>query len=292
MINVLITGTKSYVGLSFERFATSFAPSLNIKKISLRDASWHQEDFSIYDVIFHVAGIAHSETGGADEFTKQMYYEINRDLAVEVAKKAKSAGVGQFIFMSSMIVFGNSGAVGVDKMITDESEPNPANFYGDSKWQAECALQQLSEEDFKVCIIRPPMIYGRNSKGNYPKLSKLARTLPVFPDIKNERSMIYVENLCKFIELMIKNQEMGVFHPQNEAYVRTSHLVKTIARVHKHPLMLTKTFNGAIKRAGKGIGLVNKVFGNFTYDLSMSDYKENYRLVNFKDSIEATEKKS
>ncbi|MBO1915018.1 NAD-dependent epimerase/dehydratase family protein, partial [Microvirga sp. 3-52] len=84
--------------------------------------------------------------------------------------------------------------------------PAPSNFYGDSKLQAENQIKSLNEDSFKVVILRPPMIYGKGSKGNYPKLAKAARKLPVFPNIDNQRSMLHIDNLCEFMKLMIDNQ--------------------------------------------------------------------------------------
>ena len=162
---------------------------------------------------------------------KELYYKVNRDLAIEIAKKAKREGVKQFIFMSSIIVYGSSGRIGERKIIDKDTKPSPVDFYGDSKLQAEKGLRALESDIFKVVILRPPMIYGKGSKGNYPKLSKAARVLPIFPDIDNERSMLHIDNLCEFIKLMIDNEESGVFFPQNKEYVKTSEMVKLIADV-------------------------------------------------------------
>ena len=105
------------------------------------------------------------------------------------------------------------------------------NFYGDSKWQADQKIQALADERFKVVVLRPPMIYGKGSKGNYPQLAKLAGKLPLFPIVHNQRSMLYIENLAQFVKRMIDNEETGVFFPQNEQYINTSDLVQMIAVV-------------------------------------------------------------
>jgi len=133
------------------------------------------------------------------------------------------------------------------------------------------------------------MIYGKGSKGNYPKMAKLARKLPVFPDIDNQRSMLHIDNLCEFIRMMIRNSEHGQFFPQNKEYVRTSEMVKLIAAVHGKNIRLTRVLNPALKLLGRFVGQVNKAFGNLVYDKGISEYKENYCIRDFKESIKLTE---
>ena len=119
----------------------------------------------------------------------------------------------------SIIVYGESAGIGKSRVITQDTPLTPANFYGDSKVEAEEALQKLTDNSFKVAILRPPMIYGKGSKGNYPLLAKLARKLPFFPNVKNQRSMLYVGNLCKLIAEVILREKDGIFYPQNKEYV-------------------------------------------------------------------------
>jgi UDP-glucose 4-epimerase len=211
-------------------------------------------------------------------------YQGNIDWA-----KAKADGVKQFIFMSSAIVYGDSAGIGKDKHITKDTPTNPANFYGDSKVQAENGILLLEDENFKVVILRPPMIYGPNSKGNYPILSKFARKLPVFPYVENKRSMLYVENLCEFVRLMVENEENGIFWPQNSEYSNTAEMVKLIAEAHGKRIVLVKGFGWALKILSKVTGLVNKAFGNMSYDMEMSKYKEDYQKFNLFESIKETE---
>ena len=137
------------------------------------------------------------------------------------------------------------------------------------------------------------MIYGKDSKGNYPALAKLARKLPVFPKVNNKRSMLYVENLCEFVRLMIANEERGVFFPQNSEYANTSDMVKMIAVVHgKHILLmslLAPLVTVGKKIPGKIGKLCNKAFGSSYYDMQMSVYEKKYCIYSFKDSICKTE---
>jgi len=287
---ILITGKDSYIGNSVKNWLMSSEQHYIIDEVCVKDNDWQGMNFSNYDAVFHVAGIAHSDTGKATEEIKMLYYKVNTDLTIEVAKKAKLEGVCQFIFMSSMIVYGDNAPFGIRSRITKDTTPNPDNFYGDSKWQAEIGLVALKSDDFQIAIIRPPMVYGKDSKGNYPRLAKLAQKLPLFPDVDNERSMLHIDNLCEFIRLVITYVEDGIFHPQNAQYVKTSDLVVEIAAVHGKKIRLTRFFNPFLKILGRQLGIVNKVFGNLSYDMALSEYKDDYRIRDFRESIELTEK--
>ena len=283
MKKVLITGANSYIGTSFEKYVKENDIDFEIDTLDLINPNWKNFDFSGYDSVFHVAGIAHFSK---DESKKELYYKVNTDLTDNVANIAKQAGVGQFIFMSSIIVYGDSTSG--KRIITKQTKPNPTDFYGDSKWQAEQKLSKLSDNTFKVVIIRPPMIYGKGSKGNYPKLSKLAKKTPIFPKISNSRSMLYIENLCEFVKQVIELELNGLFFPQNSDYVNTSELVKLIAEASGKRIYFTNLFNPVINLLFH-IDTVKKVFGNLVYEKEMSMYEFNYQLVNFKDSISITE---
>lgn len=290
MKKILITGANSYIGTSFDSYIKeNYSEGYIIDTIDMIDGGWREKDFSSYQVVFHVAGIAHSDVGKISEAKEKLYYSVNTDLTIETAKKAKEYGVKQFIFMSSAIVYGESAPIGKKKVITKYTPVSPANCYGDSKVKAEIGLNQLSDDNFKVAILRPPMIYGKGSKGNYPVLSKIARKTPIFPYVKNERSMLYIENLSEFIRLMIENEEQGVFFPQNAEYSNTSEMVKTIAAAHGKKVILVKGFGWALRIMGCFNGLVNKAFGNMSYEKSMSEYGVEYRKYSLAESIVRTE---
>lgn len=289
MKKILITGANSYIGISFEKYISQWSERYETDTVDMIDGSWREKSFSGYDAVFHVAGIAHSDNGKISKEKEKLYYSINTDLTIETAKKAKEDGAKQFIFMSSAIVYGESAPIGKQKMIRKETSVLPTNCYGDSKVQAENGLRELGEEGFKVVILRPPMIYGKGSKGNYPSLSKFAQKFPLFPYIKNERSMLYIENLCEFVRLMIENEEEGIFWPQNKEYINTSEMVKMIAAIHGKKVRLIKGMGWLLKIMSHFTGLVNKAFGNLTYEKSMSEYKEEYRKVTLFESITKTE---
>ena len=290
MKKILISGTNSYIGVSFENYIKAHYPDqFVVDTVDVSAADWQGKSFAGYDSVFHVAGIAHSDSGKISAEKEKLYYMVNTDLTVAVAQKAKSNGVKQFVFMSSIIVYGDSAPIGTVNRITSDTPACPTNCYGDSKLQAENGILLLQDDSFHVVIIRSPMIYGKGSKGNYPTLAKLAMSMPLFPYVRNERSMLYIDNLCEFVRLMVKNEEQGIFFPQNGEYSNTSEMVSLIATAHGKKLVLVKGFAWALKLMSYLTGLVDKAFGNLCYAMELSDYQEEYRVKNLTESIGETE---
>jgi len=274
MKKILITGANSYIGNAVRDYLLQEPDKYIVQIIDTIGWTPQKEDFLEWDVVFNVAGIVHiKET--ADN--RHLYYDINRDLVVEIAKRAKEGGVKQFILLSTMSVYGKD--IG---HITKQTIPSPINSYGKSKLEADEEIRKLEDEEFCFACVRPPMVYGKNCKGNYQSLRKFALKSPVFPNYDNNRSMIYIGNLCEFIKKCIDEKKSGLFFPQNAEYVRTSNMVKLIAETNGEKVGLTKLFNWAIRIIP--LKVVNKVFGNLTYE--KDDVIEKY---GFDESIKMTE---
>ena len=279
MKSILITGKNSYIGTSLENWLMREPDKYKVDTVSTRDDAWKKKDFSQFDVVFHVAGIAHIKETKENQ---DLYYKVNRDLAYEIAQKAKQDGVGQFIFLSSMSVYG------IENGVIDKNTPlKPNSAYGKSKLEAEELIKELQDDMFTVATLRPPMVYGKGCKGNYPRLARLALKTPIFPKVDNKRSMIYIDNLSEFVKQLIDNRSSGLFFPQNAEYVNTSEMVSLIAEAHGKKIVMTKLFNPLLQLLKTNT--VNKVFGDLVYDMSMSEYESNYRVCGFRDSIETTE---
>ena len=289
MKKILITGANSYIGTSFEKYMAQWPDEYQVDTIDMVDGSWRDKSFSGYDSVFHVAGIAHQDSGKITEERKQLYYKVNTDLAIETARKAKVENVPQFILMSSMIIYGASSKMGENKVITIDTAPAPVGAYGDSKLKADIGVRGLAESDFCVSVLRPPMIYGPNCKGNYPMLSKAARLLLFFPDFNNSRSMLFIGNLCAFIKMIIDNSNSGIFFPQNEEHVSTSCVVCEIAYAHGKKIKLTKIFNPLLRMLSGRITLVDKVFGNMVYDKDLPGFGSEGAPYTFQHSIKESE---
>lgn len=280
MKNILITGANSYVGISFEKWLGQWPDKYHVDTVDMIDGTWREKSFKGYDVVFHVAGIAHVS---ADPSKKDLYYRINRDLAIETAQKSKADGVKQFIFMSSMIIYGADDPVGKEKIITKDTKPAPADFYGDSKLQADIAIQKLADDNLIVSIMRPPVIYGPGCKGNFPKLLKLARYAFIFPDIDNRRSMIYIDNFCECVKQIIDETSGGIFFPQNEEYVATKNVVIQSRKLVGKKTLLIPFPSFTIDPLSK-IKVFNKMFGYKVYDKKLIGYRK-YNVVDFYDSL-------
>ncbi len=274
MKKVLITGAKSYIGESVKDYLLNNNAEYDVE---IKDTfGWEPKasDFNGFDVVFNVAGIAHIKETSQN---RHLYFDVNRDLVIKIATAAKEAGVKQFILLSTMSVYGL--LVG---HITKDTPVNPVNSYGKSKAEADEAIFKLADEDFKFACLRPPMVYGKGCKGNYQSLRKFALKSPIFPNYSNQRSMIYIGNLCEFVKNCIDYEMSGLFFPQNEEYTVTSNMVKDIADNNGKKIKLTKAFNWLIKIFR--VSVVKKVFGNLTYE--KTDIVSRY---NFEESINLTE---
>lgn len=281
MKKILITGKGSYIGSNFIKWLKQWPDQYRIDELIVKDDVWKHADFSQYDTVIHLAGIAHVS---ADPNLEKLYLKVNRDLAIEVAKKAKEEKVKQFVFMSSMIIYGEDAKIGEDKIIYRDTHPKPIDIYGRSKLEADLRIQELMDENFKTVIVRTPMVYGPSCKGNFPKLIKLTKVSPIFPNINNKRSMIFIENLCEFLRLVIDRELYGVFFPQNNEYVSTRDIINEIAKAMGKKVYFMRLFNPFLKLLSKRMNLINKVLGSKIYDKTISP-DMNYCLIDFKTSI-------
>jgi nucleoside-diphosphate-sugar epimerase len=276
MKKILITGANSYIGTSFENYLKQWPDKYQVDTVDMIDGSWKEKSFSGYDVVFHVAGIAHIKES---EENAQLYYEVNRDLAIEAAAKAKTDGVKQFIFLSSMSVYGMDTGV-----ITTDTIPKPKSHYGLSKLQAEEGIVKLQDSNFLVAILRPPMIYGKGCKGNFQSLVQIAKKLPVFPCIKNERSMLYIENLSAFLKMVITHFLSGLLFPQNREFVRTDKMIEIIGNQLGKKIRISKVLALPATVATRFITKARKAFGSLIYK-DVPDFGYEYCIYEFDESV-------
>lgn len=282
-MNILIIGKNSYIGKNLKAWLNQYPEKYKTSTISVRDNRWKSYDFSKFDTVINCAGVAH--INNIQEDMKNLFYSVNRDLVYELGKKAKNDGVSHFIHFSSMNVYGD-----YCDNITDRDAVNPTSFYGDSKLQGDFELEKLKNNSFVISYIRPPFVYGKDCSGNFKTISKIAHLTPIFPNYKNKKSMIYIDNLCEFIRLIIDDKKGGVFTPQNKELVSTTDLVAEIAINNNKKILFTKLFNWILKLGNKKIKTIRRAFGNDCYDLSLSDYYDfKYCVVNFQESIRRTE---
>ncbi len=276
MKRILITGAKSYIGTSFERYIQKNYPEqYEIDTVDMTDGSWREKSFAGFDSVFHVAGIAHQKE---NKENGHLYYEINRDLAIEAASKAKADGVRQFLFLSSMSVYGMDTGT-----ITAKTIPIPKTNYGISKLQAEEKIAEIACDSFLFCVLRPPMVYGNGCRGNFNFIREFALKLPVFPKIDNRRSMIYIDNLCAFVERCVEGEAAGIFFPQNPDYVRTDDMVKKAAAAIGRSVHLSPLLGLTVRLLMPFSNKLQKAFGSLIYENMGRDLT--YPSIGFEDSI-------
>lgn len=285
MKRILITGANSFVGTNIEKWLLKEPDNFSVDTVDTMNEAWKKADYSKYDAVFHVAGIAHVDPKPE---MAPLYYKVNRDLAIEVAKWAKEHRVKQFIYMSSRIVYHASKSLKAN-VTTGETKPDPNDFYGDSKLQAEIGLNELACDTFKVAILRPPMIYGPGNKGNLPRLAWLAQKTPIFPAWHNKRSMLHVYNLAEFVKQLIIRELGGTFYPQNSEYADTVEIVRYFAREHNHKIWITRALNPFVWLGSFFLPPIPKMFSDSYYVQEMSKYDFNYQVISFEESLKGLE---
>lgn len=262
MKQVYIIGKNGYIASSFALWLKQRPETYAVRTIPARGFVPETFDFSQADVVVFAAGIAHLSSKDAKDAP---YAAVNCDMAVSTAQKAAQDGVGQFLYLSSMSVYGvDSGA------IDQHTSLSPKNAYGRSKQMAEEQLSQLRSPQFRVCILRPPMVYGTNCRGNYQTLRRIACSVPVFPVVNNRRSMIYIDNLCAWMQWAIDTRSAGLLLPQDPFYVDTSEMVRLIAEAHGKKKVLIPGFGKLL--SALPVSAAKKAFGSLYYANSAEDH--------------------
>lgn len=267
MLNVLIAGQHSFIGTAVERRLAAFPDRYATTSLDMHGEGWRSFDFSPFDCVLHVAGIAHVSPKPE---LRPLYEAVNRDLAVACARRAREMGVRQFIYLSSAIVFGDAAPAGEVGEITPETSPSPAGAYGRSKLEAEHGLRALENERFRVTILRPMMVFGKGCKGNYNALAAMARRAPLFPDFPNRRGMVYIDDLAECVRRHIDEGAGGIFHPQT-FIASTADLARAVAKAHGHRALFPRFLNAPVRMLGKS-GMARRAFGSFYYREDMADH--------------------
>lgn len=253
---VLIIGEHSYIGKRLVQELKRY--HVKVAMVGARNREWETVELKGYHSVVIVAAIVHKKERAEE---KELYQKVNRDMPVLIAQRAKAAGVGQVVFLSSMAVFGN----GYER-ITFQTKPKPESYYGKYKYEAEVELQKMEELGFRIAIVRPPMVYGENCPGNYGRLKQIANYTLFFPDTKNKRSMIEISRLTGELAELVMDNRRGIFHPQDERYINTAQMVKEIRQKMGKSTFLFTWMNWMIVPLSRRIGILRKIFGNLWYE--------------------------
>ncbi|PTE27906.1 NAD-dependent dehydratase [Staphylococcus equorum] len=283
--NVLITGLNGFVGNELQSFLEE--NGCNVFRISLKNNDWKFQSLSKFDVVIHLAALVHNNTPNAKMVD---YMNINYHLTKQLAEKGKNDGVPQFIFLSTMSVYGLNGSLTENVQIDQSTSYKPNTAYGSSKLLAEQAIQLLIDRNYVVNIVRPPMIFGKGGPGNFAKLIKVAKLNPIFPKINNERSVIHIDNLCIHLLSLMNNLKSEITHPQNEEFMNTNSALKLIRKYSDKKIKIIEVpIPKAFKNIFGKINVFNKIYGNLTYSKNIDGrYIETEFYKSFEESVQNT----
>lgn len=266
---VLVTGASGFIGQHFIKNANEF----DIIKVDLLKQSVSDVDFSGVNSVLHLAAYVHQMKGGDSNY----YFKVNRDLAFEVAKRAKMQNVKQFVFMSTVKVYGEF--TDDNNYWDEESECHPEDDYGKSKLEAEKLILELEDDNFKIAIVRSPLVYGEGVKANMLNLMKLVDRFPVLPlgNINNKRTMVFIGNLISVFQKIIEEQFNGVIIPSDDKSLSTTELVKLIScELNKKLILINANYTVKPLLLFKPI-LANRLLGSLFLNNEKS--KREYDLI-------------
>jgi UDP-glucose 4-epimerase len=284
--NVLITGKGSDIGENIKKWLDN-RPGFHVEELDLRDDRWIEKDFSRFDSVVHVAAIVHIKKN----LPLETYRKVNTELPILVANRAKASGVGQFIFFSTMGVYGKNKMLPSGNVIDGKTPCNPNTNYSISKLEAEDHLRLLDEGSFPVAIIRPPNIFGPLCRGNYIKtflkITKMSCLFPeAYPD--SRQGLLYIDNLCELVRFIIENHAGGLFTPQDVFMPNTVDMIRSMAEAMDKKVLffsLPKT----LEHFFGFCPLTTKLFGGVSYCPSIIKTAQgDYNLVSFPESINRT----
>ncbi|MGJ0290662.1 NAD-dependent epimerase/dehydratase family protein [Aliarcobacter cryaerophilus] len=267
-MNLLITGSNGFVG---NYFINKYKEKYDIRIFSFLKDDINTLDCNTIDIVFHLSALVH-QMGGA---SANEYEKINVIQTLELAKKAKESGVKHFVFMSTVKVYGEES----NSKYTENTVCNPEDDYGKSKLKAEFELQKLEDQDFKVSIIRTPIVYGYGVKANIKSLINLVNKVPLLPfgKIENKRSMVYIGNLCHLVDEVITQEKSGIFLASDDEAISTSRLIELIAKNLDKKIYLVKiAFFESLLKIFKP-SFHKRLYGSLEIDNSITKEKLNLK---------------
>lgn len=284
MLKILIVGKDSYIGNHIDRWLSECG--CNVSQLDVLTDEWKTYNYNGYDSIVHVAGIVHRPECNDWE----LYKRVNTDMPTAIAQKAKSCGVRQYIYISTMGVYGVNKKL-TPNIINANTPLMPDDMYSRSKLMAEEGLMKLQDDSFNVVCVRPPSVYGKDCRGGYISgFASIVKLLPVIPlayeDVK--QSFIYIDNLSELVRQAIVNNLHGVYCPQDEKSVNANTLMKAIAEGMGKKRWISRILGWGV-RLMSFLPLVQKAYGGVEYSKSLSDIEGiDYVVVPFEEGIRRT----
>lgn len=284
MRNVIITGQNGYIANQTKKELE--AAGYSVQMLSLRTEAWKQVDFSDVDTVVHCAALVHKSE---KEHSLKEYRAVNTELTAALAEKAKAEGVSQFVFFSTIAVYGTGSSCVREIRITSDLPCVPKRKYAITKYEAEQLLRKMEDPGFRVAILRPPFIYGKGCPGNYASLRNLVLKIGLIPRLNSKYSMIYIETLCGLVRQIVETGCGGLFLPQDLPVHSTWELAREIARCHNRRVICTRIFNPLIRLASLVASPLQKAFGSEYYEESLSDIALDYPRFSLAEAVQRTE---
>lgn len=288
LVNILLTGSTGFVGRGLVKRLNGCS-GLTLTGVIRRESDQGSsrsivvEELDSYtdwsaalldqQVVIHAAARAHIMADRVCDPLSE-YRRVNVDGTLNLARQAAAAGVRRFVFISSIKVNGEQTSLG--ELYTAEDIPAPKDPYGVSKLEAELGLQQLADETgLEVVIIRPPLVYGPNVKGNFASMVKLVKRgwpLPLGA-VNNERSLVALDNLVDLIVTCTyhPNAANEVFLVSDGQDLSTTELLREIARVAGKPSRLVpvpESVLGLIASCTGKTAVAQRLLGSLQVDIS------------------------
>ena len=232
---LMITGASGFIGTNFiEKYKEKY----NIIPVDLLKIKPEDLDFKDVDTVLHLAALVHQMNGAP----REKYFEVNTELTKKVVEAAKKNKVKHFVFYSTVAVYGTHGSLKEKLVLTKDSKVNPKTPYAESKWKAEEILRALENENFKVSILRPPMVYGENCPGNMKKLEKIVKIFPILPfgNDENKRTLVHIDKLLEITKEVIDKEISGITIPKDDEDMSIKEIVENIAKEKNKKICLIK----------------------------------------------------
>ena len=232
---LMITGASGFIGSNFiERYKDKY----NIIPVDLLKVKSEELDFTDVDCVLHLAALVHQMNGAP----REKYFEVNTELTKRMSEESKKHGVKHFVFYSTVAVYGTHGDINKELIFDKNSKVNPVTAYAESKWEAEEILRKLEDNKFRVSILRPPMVYGKNCPGNMKRLEKLIRLFPILPFNYNEnkRTLVNIEKLLEITDKVIRKEIFGITIPKDDKDISIKEIVEKLAKENNKKIILIK----------------------------------------------------
>jgi nucleoside-diphosphate-sugar epimerase len=253
-MKIIITGISGFVGKNLSNYF--FNNNIKVDGLSLRDKNWKSNFNQNANAIIHLAGKAHDTSNTSEE---KEYFEVNRDLTIELFNEFLNSEMRDFFYFSSV----KAVADVTDSIIDEEIMGDPKTPYGKSKFEAEnYLLSNKLPNNKRLFIIRPCMIHGPGNKGNLNLLYKIVEKGIPWPlsKFENRRSFLSIDNLSFLILEMLENNELksGIYNFADDEALSTNELIniinKALCKKTKF-LPISKSFIEKVANIGDKIGL-------------------------------------